>query len=72
MYWTCKFESIKNLSLVKTFPNKKHKQSNAHEKHNQSFPSENHNRTRHGHVRATMHSSVFVAASYLIDKNCSL
>jgi hypothetical protein len=27
------------------FPNKKHKQSNAHEKHKQSFPSENYNRT---------------------------
>jgi len=28
-----------------TFPNKKDKQSNAHEKHKPSFPSENYNRT---------------------------
>jgi hypothetical protein len=43
-------KSINNLSLVnygQTFPDKKHKQSNAHEKHKHSFPSENYNRTSH-------------------------
>jgi len=34
--------------MKKAFPNKEHKQSNAHEKHKQSFPSENYNRTLTG------------------------
>jgi hypothetical protein len=44
--------------MNKTYPNKKHKQSNAHEKHKQSFPSENHNRKRHAHARATSTDSI--------------
>jgi len=42
-------KSINNLSenYEQTFPNKKHKQSNAHERHKQFFPSENYIRTFH-------------------------
>jgi len=55
-------ESINNLSLAKTmnkiFPNKKHKQYNAHEEHKQSLPSGKYNRTRHKHARATSADSI--------------
>jgi len=44
--------------MNKTFPNKKHKQSNPHEKHKQSFPGDNHNRTRLAHARATSADSI--------------
>jgi hypothetical protein len=41
-------KSIKKCFLSEnyeqSFPNKRHKQSNAHENHEQSFPSENYNR----------------------------
>ena len=50
----CKFEKHKLSFLSEnsehTFPNKKHKQSNAHEKHKQSFPWGNYNRTCHAHA----------------------
>jgi hypothetical protein len=48
---TCKFEKHKQSFLSEnyeqTFPNKKHKQCNAHENHKQSFPRENYNKTFH-------------------------
>ena len=48
---TYKFEKHKQPFLSENyepaFPNKKHKQSNAHEKHKHSFPSKNYNRTFH-------------------------
>ena len=41
IHCTCKYEKHKKIflieSYVQTFPNKKHKQSNAHEKHTQFF-----------------------------------
>jgi predicted acyl esterase len=64
VHCTCKSEKHKqyflseNYSYERTFPCKKHKQSNAHEKHKQSFPSENYNRTRHAHARATSADSI--------------
>jgi len=50
MHGKCKFEKHKQSLLSEnynhTFPNKNHKQSNAHE-NMKSFPSENYNRTFH-------------------------
>jgi len=43
VHYTCKFEKNKQSFISENyehaFPNKKHKQSNAHEKQNQIFPS---------------------------------
>ena len=51
MHCKCKFEKRKQFFLSEnygqTFPNKKHKRSNAHGKHKQSFPSENCTRDLH-------------------------
>ena len=51
MHCACKFEKhiqcFLSENYEQTFPNKKHKQSNAYEKRKRSFPSENYNRTFH-------------------------
>ena len=51
IHGTCKFQKHKQSFLSEnyeqTFPNKKHKQPNAHEKHKQSFPSASYNRNIH-------------------------
>ena len=51
-------KSFLSENYEQTFPNKKHKQSNALEKHEQSFPSENYYRTRHAHARAASADSI--------------
>jgi hypothetical protein len=62
IHCTCKVEKHKQSFLSEnceqTFPNKKHKQSNAHGKHKQFFPSENYNRARYAHTRATSADSI--------------